>query len=142
MNMDKTDRTTVIELLGDSLKTQIILMNSFSEDEIGSKMTPNYIAVHSGISVRQAMHELIEQAAEADLKEPLTKSIGKRLPWLVILLGLGMVVSSVVGIFEGIVAQLPLIIAFQSLILIDSLYVSKIEGRSRCCIGSPDYNHQ
>ncbi|WP_330571988.1 hypothetical protein [Petralouisia muris] len=142
MNMDKTDRTTVIELLGDSLKTQIMLMNSFSEDEIGSKMTPNYIAVHSGISVRQAMHELIEQAAEEDLKEPLTKSIGKRLPWLVILLGLGMVVSSVIGIFEGIVAQLPLIIAFQSLILIDSLYVSKIEGRSRCCIGSPNYNHQ
>jgi Mg/Co/Ni transporter MgtE len=140
--MDKTDRTTVIELLGDSLKTQIMLMNSFSEDEIGSKMTPNYIAVHSGISVRQAMHELIEQAAEEDLKEPLTKSIGKRLPWLVILLGLGMVVSSVIGIFEGIVAQLPLIIAFQSLILIDSLYVSKIEGRSRCCIGSPNYNHQ
>lgn len=142
MNMDKTDRTTVIELLGDSLKTQIMLMNSFSEDEIGSKMTPNYIAVHSGISVRQAMHELIEQAAEEDLKEPLTKSIGKRLPWLVILLGLGIVVSSVVGIFEGIVAQLPLIIAFQSLILIDSLYVSKIEGSSRCYIGSPDYNHQ
>lgn len=142
MNMDKTDRTTVIELLGDSLKTQIMLMNSFSEDEIGSKMTPNYIAVHSGISVRQAMHELIEQAAEEDLKEPLTKSIGKRLPWLVILLGLGIVVSSVVGVFEGIVAQLPLIIAFQSLILIDSLYVSKIEGSSRCYIGSPDYNHQ
>ena len=142
MNMDKTDRTTVIELLGDSLKTQIMLMNSFSEDEIGSKMTPNYIAVHSGISVRQAMHELIEQASEEYLKEPLTKSIGKRLPWLVILLGLGMVVSSVIGIFEGIVAQLPLIIAFQSLILIDSLYVSKIEGRSRCCIGSPNYNHQ
>lgn len=142
MNMDKTDRTTVIELLGDSLKTQIMLMNSFSEDEIGSKMTPNYIAVHSGISVRQAMHELIEQAAEEGLKEPLTKSIGKRLPWLVILLGLGMVVSSVIGIFEGIVAQLPLIIAFQSLILIDSLYVSKIEGSSRCCIGPPDYNHQ
>ena len=47
----------------------------------------------------------------------MKKSIGKRLPWLVVLLGLGMVVSSVVGVFEGVVTQLPLIIAFQSLIL-------------------------
>lgn len=221
-NMDKADRTMIIELLGDSLKRQIMLMNSFSEDEIGSRMTTNYIAVHSEISVRQAMHELIEQAAEndnistiyvldenemllgaidlkdliiaregthldeitmtsypyvyanewiddclgrikdysedsipvldpdnkligvvtsqdvmelvddelgedyaklaglsaeEDLREPLKKSIGKRLPWLVVLLGLGMVVSSVVGVFEGVVTQLPLIIAFQSLIL-------------------------
>lgn len=221
-NMDRTDRTTVIELLGDSLKTQILLLNSFGEDEIGSKMTTNYIAIHSGISIRQAMHELIEQAAdndnistiyvldenemllgaidlkdliiaregtpldsiamtsypyvyaneqiddclgrimdysedsipvldsdnkligvltsqnvmelvddelgedyaklaglsaEEDLNEPLKKSIGKRLPWLIVLLGLGMLVSSVVGVFEGVVAQLPLIIAFQSLIL-------------------------
>lgn len=221
-DMDKADRTIMIELLDDSLKKQLMLMNSFSEDEIGSKMTTNYIAVHSEISVRQAMHELIEQAAdndnistiyvldenemllgaidlkdliiaregthldtitmtsypyvyaneqiddcfgrikdysedsipvldsdnkligvltsqdvmelvddefgedyaklaglsaEEDLREPLKKSIGKRLPWLVVLLGLGMVVSSVVGVFEGVVTQLPLIIAFQSLIL-------------------------
>lgn len=39
------------------------------------------------------------------------------MPWLIVLLGLGMMVSSVVGMFEKIVAQLPLIIAFQSLIL-------------------------
>lgn len=220
--MDKEDRTTVIELLGDELKHQIIMLNSFGEDEIGTKMTTNYIAVRSGIGVRQAMHSLIEQAAdndnistiyvldenetllgaidlkdliiardgtqldaivmtsypyvyateliddclgritdysedsipvlnsdnkligvltsqdimelvddemgedyaklaglsaEEDLKEPLKESIKKRLPWLVVLLGLGMVVSSVVGVFEGVVAQLPLIIAFQSLIL-------------------------
>ena len=38
--------------------------------------------------------------AEEDLKEPLRESIKKRLPWLLVLLGLGMVVSSVVGIFE------------------------------------------
>ena len=56
-------------------------------------------------------------SAEEDLREPLQKSIGKRLPWLVVLLGLGMIVSSVVGVFEGVVTQLPLIIAFQSLIL-------------------------
>lgn len=220
--MEKADRTTVMELMDDELKHQIWLLNSFDEDEIGCKMTTNFVAIRSGSSVRQAMHSLIEQAAdndnisiiyvidedetflgaidlkdliiaregtqldaivmtsypyvyaneqiddclgrikdysedsipvldsdnkligvltsqdimelvddemgedyaklaglsaEEDLKEPLKESIKKRLPWLVILLGLGMVVSSVVGVFEGVVAQLPLIIAFQSLIL-------------------------
>ncbi len=221
-SIDKADRTVIIELLGENLKSQILLLNSFGEDEIGSKMVTNYITIHSGISVRQAMHKLIEQAAyhdnistiyvldekeiflgaidlkdliiaregtpldtivmtsypyvyaneqiddclgrikdysedsipvldcdnkligvltsqnvmelvddelgedyaklaglsaEEDLNESLKKSVGKRLPWLFVLLGLGMLVSSVVGVFEGIVAQLPLIIAFQSLIL-------------------------
>lgn len=220
--MNKADRTTIIELLGDELKRQIMLLNSFEEEEIASKMTTNYVTVPSGIGVKEAMRSLIEQAAEndnistiyvldgneallgaidlkdliiaregtlvdtiavtsypyvyaneliddclgrirdysedsipvldsdnkligvltsqniveligdemgedyaklaglsaeEDLNEPLKKSIGKRLPWLIALLGLGMAVSGVVGIFEAVVAQLPLIMAFQSLIL-------------------------
>ena len=55
--------------------------------------------------------------AEEDLKEPLKESMKKRMPWLIVLLGLGMVVSSVVGVFENVVTQLPIIMAFQSLIL-------------------------
>lgn len=55
--------------------------------------------------------------AEEDLKEPLRLSMKKRLPWLLVLLVLGMLVSSVVGVFEEVVAQLTLIMAFQSLIL-------------------------
>lgn len=55
--------------------------------------------------------------AEEDLNETTKESIKKRLPWLVILLVLGMVVSSVVGAFEGVVAILPIVICFQSLIL-------------------------
>ena len=55
--------------------------------------------------------------AEEDLKEPLKESMKKRMPWLIVLLGLGMVVSSVVGVFEHVVTQLPIIMAFQSLIL-------------------------
>lgn len=38
-------------------------------------------------------------------------------PWLVILLFLGMVVSAVVGVFESVVAVLPIVMCFQSLIL-------------------------
>lgn len=55
--------------------------------------------------------------AEEDLQEPLTQSMKKRLPWLLILLGLGMLVSSIVGVFEQVISQLTLIMAFQSLIL-------------------------
>ena len=52
-----------------------------------------------------------------DLCEPLRASIRKRLPWLLALLALGLVVSSVVGAFEQVVSRLPLIISFQSLVL-------------------------
>ena len=220
--LEKPQRNMLIDLMDEELKKEIVLLSSFDEDEIGSKMTTNYVAVHSNISIRQAMKELIEQAAEndniatiyvvdetetlvgaidlkdliiarentelesiimtsypyvyaseqiedcierlkeysedsipvldaenklrgvltsqditqlvddemgedyaklaglsaeEDLQEPLRKSIGKRLPWLIILLGLGLVVSSVVGVFENVVAHLTIIISFQSLIL-------------------------
>ena len=55
--------------------------------------------------------------AEEDLKEPTLQSMKKRLPWLIILLFLGMAVSSVVGLFENVVAVLPIVICFQSLVL-------------------------
>lgn len=56
-------------------------------------------------------------SAEEDLNETTLQSMKKRLPWLMILLVLGMGVSSVVGVFEGVVAILPIVICFQSLIL-------------------------
>ncbi|MEQ2580203.1 magnesium transporter [Hominiventricola aquisgranensis] len=55
--------------------------------------------------------------AEEDLEETTTESMKKRLPWLVILLFLGLAVSTVVGIFETVVAVLPIVMCFQSLIL-------------------------
>lgn len=55
--------------------------------------------------------------AEEDLNEPLLESMKKRLPWLIILLFLGIMVSTVVGLFESVVSQLALIVSFQSLIL-------------------------
>ena len=220
--MDKDSRDIILDLLDSEKKREFLLLNSFNEDEIGSKMTSNYVAIDFGISVKEAMSSLIRQAndndnistiyvldknqiflgaidlkdliiaregtdlekiittsypyvyateqiedclsrikdysedsipvldnenkligvltsqtimelvddemsedyakfaglsSEEDLNEPLRKSIMKRLPWLVVLLGLGMFVSSIVGVFEKVVAQLPLIIAFQSLIL-------------------------
>lgn len=220
--MDKDSRDIILDLLDSEKKREFLLLNSFNEDEIGSKLTSNYVAIDFGLSVKEAMSSLIQQAndndnistiyvldknqiflgaidlkdliiaregtdlekiittsypyvyateqiddclsrikdysedsipvldnenkligvltsqtimelvddemsedyakfaglsSEEDLNEPLRKSIMKRLPWLVVLLVLGMFVSSIVGVFEKVVAQLPLIIAFQSLIL-------------------------
>ena len=220
--MEKADRSNLMELMDDETRQEIALLVSFDEDEIGSKMTTNYISVHANADIRQAMCSLIEQAAEhdnistiyvvenddtlvgaielkdliiaredtmldtitmtsypyvyaneriaecinhivdysedtipvldadnklrgvltsqdimqlvddemgedyaklaglsaeEDLNEPLKKSLQKRLPWLVTLLGLGLLVSGVVGIFESVAAHLPFIIAFQSLVL-------------------------
>ena len=221
-SLPKAERAELVELLPEEVRGGVELLSSFDEDEIGRCMSTNFVSIHTGLSIRQAMKQLIEQAAEndnistiyvtesdgaftgaveltklivsregtaleditvtsypyvyaderidecierlkdysedsipvldaenrlcgvltsqditqlvddelgddyaklaglsaeEDLREPLQKSIGKRLPWLIVLLGLGLVVSSVVGIFESVVAHLALIVSFQSLIL-------------------------
>ena len=220
--LDKNTRDDIIELIGNDARKDISLISSFDDDQIGSKMTTNFISIRSCLSIKQAMRELVNQAAEndnistlyvvdendvfcgaitlndliiaradmplselivtsypfvyakenideciewikdysedsipaldennrllgvitaqdiikvvddemgedyamlagltseEDLHEPLKDSIKKRLPWLVILLGLGLLVSSVVGMFETVVAQLTIVMCFQSLIL-------------------------
>ncbi|MBQ9065520.1 MAG: magnesium transporter [Blautia sp.] len=220
--IDRDRRSLLIELMDEEAQKDIRLLASYDEDEIGSRMTTNYIVIRENLTVKQAMSSLVEQAsendnistlfvidetgafygaldlkeliiarqntdleglivtsypyvygtetidecieklkdysedsipvldnnnhmlgvitsqsiievvddemgedyarlagltAEEDLKEPLTQSMQKRLPWLIVLLFLGMLVSTVVGSFEAVVSQLTLIMAFQSLIL-------------------------
>ena len=220
--VEKPARSVLISLMADDVKREITLLSSFDEEEIGSRMTTNYISVRAGIGVRQAMRELVEQAAdtdnistiyvvdedetllgaidlkdliiarestplseitmtsypyvyateqtedcierirdysedsvpvldsenrlkgvltaqdiaqligeelgedyamlaglsaEEDLREPVRRSVGKRLPWLMVLLALGILVSGVVGLFEHVVAHLALVVCFQSLVL-------------------------
>lgn len=52
-----------------------------------------------------------------DLDEKPLRSMRKRLPWLIVLFILDLLVSSVVGVFEGIIAIIPIVICFQSMIL-------------------------
>ena len=220
--VDREKRALIVDLLSDELRKELRLIASFDEDEIGSRMTTNFIVIRENMTVKQAMSELVRQAeendniatlfvadeqdiycgaidlkdlitarketpldeiiassfpyvyaneqisdcierlkdysensipvldetnkllgvitaqslietvddemsedyarlagltAEEDLNETLPESMKKRMPWLLILLGLGIVVSTVVGAFERVVAQLTLIMAFQSLIL-------------------------
>ncbi len=220
--LDKKERSILIELMQEGSKKEIALSISFDEDEIGSKMTTDYIVIPNTLTIKQAMKAMIGQAAEndnistiyvidedkmfygaielrdlitarenvplesiimtsypyvygteviddcieriqdysedsipvldrqnhllgiviaqdivelvqdilgddyaklgglsaeEDLQEPLLKSVSKRLPWLIILLGLGLFVSSVVGMFEPVVAKLAILVSFQSLVL-------------------------
>lgn len=220
--MNRVERNMLIDLMDDEVKKEVNMLCSFDENEIGSKMTTNYISINSGLTVRGAMKELIAQAAdndniykiyvldensvllgaidlkdlimardtteldsiittsypyvyaeeqideclerirgysedsipvldsssrmmgiltaqsiselvedelgddyarlaglttEEDLHEPIFKSISKRIPWLAVLLALGMLVSGVVGIFESVVSHLAVIVSFQSLVL-------------------------
>ena len=220
--IEEEKRKLIIGATEPEVQKEIGLISSFDEEEIGSRMTTNFIVIRNDLTVKQAMKELIRQAehndnistlfvvdendeyygaldlkelitardtvpldsliatsfpyvyaheaiddcieelkdysesaipvldnsnkllgvitsqnlievvddemgedyaklagltAEEDLNEPLKQSMKKRLPWLLILLALGMLVSSVVGVFERVVAQLTLIMAFQSLIL-------------------------
>ena len=101
-------------------------LKDYSEDFIPVLDNNNRIL---GVITSQSIIQVVDDAlgedyarlagltAEEDLEEPLKDSMRKRLPWLIILLGLGIAVSGVVGIFESVVAQLTLIMAFQSLIL-------------------------
>ena len=61
--------------------------------------------------------KLAAMTSEQEPDEPLFESMKKRVPWLIALLFMGLVVSAVVGVFEGVVDALPMIVSFQSLIL-------------------------
>ena len=198
-NLDADTKTRIVDLLDDDAEKDVKLILSYEDDEIGSKMTTNFIVIGKNLNIRQATHELIRQAGENDnistiyvvdeneqyygaidlkdlivardyqdldnlistsypyvgahekisecierlkdyaedsipvlseegkilgvitaydiVEETTFQSMKKRLPWLIILLFLGMVVSSVVGIFETVVAVIPIVMCFQSLIL-------------------------
>lgn len=101
-------------------------LKDYSEDSIpvldNNSHILGVITAHSLIEVvddemGEDYAKLAGLTAEEDLSEPLSASIKKRMPWLLVLLVLGMCVSSVVGLFEKVISQLTIIMAFQSLIL-------------------------
>ena len=61
--------------------------------------------------------KLAALVAEEEDDDSLWQSMKKRIPWLIALLFMGLAVSLVVGMFENVVDELPIIVSFQSLIL-------------------------
>ena len=110
------------EKIGDCIEK----IKDYAEDSIPVLLEDHSIA---GIITAQDIIEVVDDemgddyaklaglTAEEDLHETTKESMKKRLPWLIILLFLGMVVSTVVGAFETVVAVLPIAMCFQSLIL-------------------------
>ena len=101
-------------------------LKQYQEDSIPVLDSNNKIigVITSSDLVEVVNEELTEDYAklaglinEEDLKEPLLDSIKKRLPWLIVLLLLGLVVSTVVSLFENVVMHIAILISFQSLIL-------------------------
>lgn len=101
-------------------------LKDYSEDSVPVLDNSNRFL---GVITSQSLIEVVDDemgedyarlaglTAEEDLNEPPVQSMKKRLPWLFALFALGILVSTVVGAFEQVVAQLTLIMAFQSLIL-------------------------
>lgn len=110
----------------DEVETVIDDLRDYNEDSIPVLGSDNRVL---GVITTQSLLEALDQEmgedyarfaglmAEEDLEETLFVSLKKRLPWLLFLLALGLMVSWVVSLFEGVVAQIPLVLAFQSLIL-------------------------
>ena len=168
-------RMILVSLLDRQSQKDILMIAQYDEDQIGSRMSTNYVSISKTMTVKNAMRTLVRKAAdydnvatiyvvdeeekfygaieltaliiaregqslddlvqvvddemgedyarlagltaEEDLKEPLFQSMKKRLPWLMILLFLGLLVSSVIANYEKIVAQLTILMVFQSMIL-------------------------
>lgn len=109
-----------------SIDSCIEELKDYSEDSIPVLDSDNRLL---GVITAQDIVEVVDEemgedyarlaglTAEEDLNEPLGQSMRKRIPWLVVLLFLGLGVSTVVGMFEAVVSSLTLIVCFQSLIL-------------------------
>ncbi|MCD8036756.1 MAG: CBS domain-containing protein, partial [Clostridiales bacterium] len=61
---DKSEE--IKSLMDEESRQDIDLILSYDDDEIGSRMTTNYVVIKRGATVRQAMKSLVVQAAEND----------------------------------------------------------------------------
>ncbi len=65
-DIDESVKVKLRTMIDDEIRTDIQLINSYDEDEIGSLITTNYICIKQHLTIRQAMHELVQQAGEND----------------------------------------------------------------------------
>ena len=66
-DLDEKTRTEVLEHIEDEeVKEEIELLDSYDEDEFGSKMSTNFIVIKRGLTVKGAMKRMVAEAAEND----------------------------------------------------------------------------
>lgn len=114
--LDTTYVDDCIQELQDYSLEMIPVLNE--KEEIIGALTSN--------DITEAMHEEFSEdfaqfagmtTNEDDLNEKTTVSMRKRLPWLILLMFLGLGVSSLISGFDNVISCLPVIVFFQSLIL-------------------------
>lgn len=113
-------------LASDSITDNLERLKDYAEDSIPVLDQEHHII---GVITAQDLVEAVDDemgedyaqlaglTTEEDLDESVGQSMKKRLPWLLILLCLGLGVSTVAGMFEKVMKQLTLIVFFQSVVL-------------------------
>ncbi len=104
-----------IEDLKDYAEDSIPVLNP--ADEVIGVITSQDIVEAVDDEMGEDYAKLAGLTAEEDLNEKLLDSIKKRIPWLILLLCLGLITSSVVGLFEKVVVAASILVTFQSVIL-------------------------
>lgn len=64
--LDEEDRDKIISLMEPEVITDIELINQYEDNELGSKMTNNFIIISKDNTIRSAMKSVIKQAADND----------------------------------------------------------------------------
>lgn len=104
-----------IEKITDYSETSIPVINH--EYEIIGVLTTDSLIEATTDEFEEDYAKLGGLTEEEEFDEPVFTSIKKRIPWLIVLLFLGLIVSSVIGIFESVIVSVPIIVFFQSMIL-------------------------
>ena len=110
------ERAECIEQLKNYLEDSIPVLNK--ENKLIGVITSSDLVEVVDEELGDDYAKLAGLTQEEDLDEPVLKSIGKRIPWLIILLILGVGVSAVIQSFQTLIPPTLIILyTFQSLIL-------------------------
>jgi len=64
--VDEEKAKDIIEEMAKPSQEDVKLISKYDEEEVGSKMTTNYIVIKKGSTIKEAMKSLVTQAAEND----------------------------------------------------------------------------
>jgi len=64
--IERGKRMLLIDAMDGEARREVTLIASYDEDEIGSRMTTNCIIIRENLTIKQAMTELVAQAAKND----------------------------------------------------------------------------
>ncbi|MGN1417529.1 MAG: magnesium transporter, partial [Oscillospiraceae bacterium] len=111
---------------GEEIEECIEDLKDYSEDSIPVLDSDNHVI---GVITATDIIEVVDTqmgedyamlaglTEETDIDETVLAGAKKRIPWLIVLLGLSLIVSTVVGAFERVISGLTIIVSFQSVIL-------------------------